>query len=129
MLQAEHMSPEVSVGPGAIAGDVIDQTPTIHEQWNTMLHSEVGGLGMLFGHAPDEHYPAPLETSAEPQLEPGQLAAMQAGAEMAATETPQPTPEPQLITPPAKPWTFSDTLKKEVLKARDRISALGGQNG
>ena len=123
IMAGERVSPD----PGT-PDQVIEQGPTIHEQWNEMLHSEMGGLGGLFGHSPTEHYPAPLETSPEPQLEPGQLAAMQAGASMAATESPQPTPEPQIAATPSR-WTFADTLKNEVLKARNRVQSLRGTNG
>ncbi len=115
--------------PETTADQVIEQGPTIHEQWSEMLHSEVGGLGALFGHSPTEHYPAPLETSPEPTLEPGQLAAMQAGASMAATESPQATPAPQIATASPAKWSFADTLKNEVIKARDRVKTLGGSNG
>lgn len=125
IMAGERVSPD----PEMAADQVIEQGPTIHEQWSEMLHSEMGGLGGLFGHPPTEHYPAPLETSPEPQLEPGQLAAMQAGASMAATESPQPTPTPQIaVSTPAK-WTFADTLKREVVKARGRVASLRGTNG
>lgn len=116
--------PETEETPSA---PMVDQAATVHESWMDVLHSEVGGLSQLFGHDPMEHYPAPLETSVEPQLEPGDLAAMQAGASMAATESPQPAPE-ATPTAPAK-WTFADTLKREVVKARDRLASVGGANG
>lgn len=117
-------TPRTAVPSTEETAPVIDQAPTLAEQWAEVAHSEVGGLGFLFGHDPTEHYPAPLETSPEPQLEPGQLAAMQAGASMAATNTPQ--PEPQAVQP--RKWTFTDTVKGEVLKARDRLAAIRGTN-
>ena len=128
LLRAEHSSPDVSVGPGEVPPAVIDQAATAHEHWNQFLHGEMGGLGALFEHNPLEDYPAPLETSPESMLEPGQLSAMQAGIDLVDTSTPQPTPTPQLVTPAPK-WTFLDTLKHEVVKARDRLSLGGSTNG
>ena len=125
MLRAEHESPEVSVGPGEVPASVIDQAATVHEHWNQYVHGEMGGLGGLFAHDALEDYPAPLETSPEPMLEPGQLSAMQAGVDLVDTTTSQPTPTPELITPQPK-WTFVDTLKREVVKARDLLKSSGG---
>lgn len=127
LLRAEHSSPDVSVGPGEVPPAVIDQAATAHEHWNQFLHGEMGGLGAMFAHDPLEDYPAPIETSPEPMLEPGQLSAMQAGIDLVDTSTPQPTPPPQLLTPQSK-WTFLDTLKHEVIKARDMLNG-GVQNG
>ncbi len=127
LLRAEHSSPDVSVGPGEIPPEVIDQAATAHEHWNRFLHGEMGGLGAVFAHDPLEDYPAVVETSPEPMLEPGQLSAMQAGIDLVDTSTPQPTPTPELVTPNPK-WTFLDTLKHEVDKGRQRLAELGGSS-
>lgn len=121
LLRAEHSSPEVSVGPGEVPPAVIDQAATAHEHWNRFLHGEMGGLGAVFAHDPLEDYPSVVETSPEPMLEPGQLSAMQAGVDLVDTSTPQPTPAPQLVTGNPK-WTFLDTLKHEVDKAREKMT-------
>jgi hypothetical protein len=129
ILRSSDQNPSPSVGPGALESEVIDQRPTLHEQWAEVVHSEVGGLGFLFGHAPEEHYPAPLETSPEPTIEPDTLAAMTAGAREIAVTTPQPTPAPELVTPHNGPWSFADIFRNEVKGARTLLAGLGGPRG
>jgi hypothetical protein len=132
-LSGEHTKADISVGPGDLAAHAVDQYPTIHEQFNELLHSEVGGLGALFGHDPAEHYPAPLETSPEPTIEAGTLGTMQSSMSLAAANSPEPDPDkPQVVAAKSVGgWKFSDTLRNEVLKARDRITSMtqGGQGG
>lgn len=133
VLHGDNPSAELSVGPGNIQADIVDQTPTVHEQFNEFLHSEVGGLGMLFGHDPIEHYPAPLQTSPDPQIEAGTLGAMNASMSIAASQTPQPDPEqPQVVA--AKPvggFNLGESVKRQVIAARDRLNQIrqGQVNG
>ncbi len=129
ILRASDQNPQPSTGPGEVESVIVDQRPTIHEQWAEVVHSEVGGLGFLFGHAPEEHYPAPLETSPDPTIEPDVLAAMTAGQREVAVTTPQPTPAPALVTPHTGPWSIGEVFKNEVLSARNALLALGGRRG
>lgn len=129
ILRSSPQNPEPSVGPGEMVSLVVDQRPTLAEQWSEVVHSEVGGLGFLFGHDPTEHYPAPLETSPDPTIEPDVLAAMTAGQREVAVTTPQPTPAPALITPHQGPWSLLDIVRNEVSGAASFLSGLGGPRG
>lgn len=128
ILRSGDQNPQPSTGPGEVETAIVDQRPTVAEQWAEVVHSEVGGLGFLFGHAPDEHYPAPLETSPAPTIEPDVLAAMTAGQREIDVTTPQPTPAPALVPHPG-PWSALDIVKNELAGARDFVVNLGGSRG
>lgn len=133
MLNASKVHADTSpVAPASLPSDTPEQGPNPFEALGTM--SDVGGLGFLFDHDPFEWAPAPLQTQTSPagDVNANQEALYQIGEGQVDTIVPQNDPyQAQVVAPqPARGWSFTDTLRKEVTTFQGRVQEmLSGGSG
>lgn len=133
LLQARNL-----IKPVEAAQHVVEPAATTTEQVASVLKSDVGELGFLFGHALGQQAaPTPLASPPESFVTSEQSAAMAAGMRVAANSAAAPdNPSNPAFTnettvavnaPPSAAsvsgvqWTFADTLRGELGKYRQRV--------
>jgi hypothetical protein len=114
-----------------------DQGPTLFEQVDAAIMTEYGGLTSLFGERPTlDNVAQPLEYSPDPDLVPGTTSAMNSGADLVSTHVGELGPDMQSTDTTAHAqgtpnntsnWSFADTVKNEVAKAKDIFTSYFSQ--
>lgn len=131
--------------PDSVAN--LEQEPTVQEMYNQAgVIGQYGGLDFLFEEPPYASVPTPLETPGTPGISPQLLSRIQDSGELTNTYAYQPradenpggpvvNQQPGWATGPAEPvapttrWTFTDTLKREVVKFQDYVGRVLNRGG
>lgn len=145
LLAGKGRSPNPAASSATVQDHSTAQAATLHEQVTSLLKSDVGELGFLFGHDPGQQATVtPLAAPPTINVTPAQSAAMASGMSVARgpqapdtsmdTEYANGTAVPVNAPPSANisgqtGWSFRDTLASEVGKIKARVAKYQTQTG
>lgn len=138
LLASKGSHPNPAATPSAVTEVTTPQAATFHEQVSSLLKSDVGELGFLFGHDPGQQaVSVAIPSPSQPAVTPAQSAAMASGMTVAAGPTSAANPvdpefnngtsvpvnaPPSAVNTGQSNWRFRDTLASEVGKIRGRVA-------
>jgi hypothetical protein len=140
LLAGKGSHPNPSASAPIVEGNehAVSPQATFTEQVSTLLKSDVGELGFLFGHEPGRTVSTAIPAPATNAVTPAQSAAMASGMQVAAgpqapdtsmdaeygngTAVPVNAPPTAQVSGTQNGWRFRDTLASEVGKIKERVA-------